>query len=156
MKTLHCDKNIPDIQKHTPHTKTHPRCRGPSKRLSKRKPTDNASWGGAPTKRLSKRKPTDNTSWGGAQQKGFRKESRRTTQAGEGPQQKGFRKESRRITCKLGWTQQSEVHFNVIESTGIPANQKVLYIKEAQRGFLISNHLCAIILEFMSYPVHRL
>ncbi|OHP90048.1 hypothetical protein HMPREF2538_10905, partial [Staphylococcus sp. HMSC063E12] len=36
------------------------------KRLSKRKPTDNASWGGAPTKRLSKRKPTDNASWGEA------------------------------------------------------------------------------------------
>ena len=107
MKTLHCDKTSPTYKNTPPHTKTHPRYRGPSKRLSKRKPTDNASWGGAPAKRNAKRISTDN---------------------------------------KLGWTQQSEVHFNVIESTGIPANQKVLYIKEAQRGFLISNHLCAIIL----------
>ena len=58
---------------------------GANKRLSKRKPTDNASWGGAPAKRLSKRKPTDNASWGGAPAKGFRKESRRITQAGVDP-----------------------------------------------------------------------
>ena len=131
MKTLHCDKTSPTY-KNTPHTKTHPRCRGP-KRLSKadgqrklgtakgfrKESRRTTSWGG-PTKRLSKRKPTDNASWGGGPSKRLSK---------------------RKPTEKLGWTQQSEVHFNVIESTGIPANQKVLYIKEAQRGFLISNHL---------------
>ena len=37
----------------------------PAKRLSKRKPTDNASWGGAPAKRNAKRISTDNARWGG-------------------------------------------------------------------------------------------
>ena len=37
---------------------------------------------------------------------------------------------------KLGWTQQSEVHFNVIESTGIPANQKsIVYKRSTKRIF---------------------
>ena len=35
----------------------------PTKRLSKRKPTDNASWGGAPTKRISTRNSTSTGSW---------------------------------------------------------------------------------------------
>ena len=132
------------MTKHPRHTKTHPHIQkhtpdagAPAKGFRKESQRITQAGVGALTKRLSKRKPTDNASWGG----GPSKKKCKTHFYGQ---------------RKLGWTQQSEVHFNVIESTGIPANQKVLYIKEAQRGFLISNHLCAIILEFMSYPVHRL
>ena len=74
MKTLHCDKNIPDIQK------THPRCRGPSKKAFEKKADGQRKLG-----------------WG-PQQKGFRKESRRTTQAGVGPQQKEMQNAFLRIT----------------------------------------------------------
>ncbi|WP_218117571.1 hypothetical protein, partial [Staphylococcus sp. HMSC62D11] len=72
---------------------------------------------GAPAKRLSKRKPTDNASWGG----GPSKKKCKTHFYGQ---------------RKLGWTQQSEVHFNVIESTGIPANQKsIVYKRSTKRIF---------------------
>ncbi|ARJ19772.1 hypothetical protein B7467_05605 [Staphylococcus lugdunensis] len=56
--------------------------RAPTQRLSKRKSTSNASWGGAPTQRLSKRKSTNNASWGGPQQREFREEIHQAKQVG--------------------------------------------------------------------------
>ncbi|HCX2378716.1 TPA: hypothetical protein OZE80_001849, partial [Staphylococcus aureus] len=57
----------------------------PTKRISKRNSTGNASWGWAPTKRISKRNSTDNASWRGPNIEAGGKSAYNNVQVGGAP-----------------------------------------------------------------------